>query len=533
MDTSFTRTFLANSELGQRWRTLRVFNTYRLFIIGIFIAIYNFEIIPLTQDAQQYSYLMLTAGYLCFGIISTACAYFRLPKFMTQIHMQVILDIIILTLLIHTGIGKFGSLSVLINIAIAGGSILTTQRIALKYAFIATILLVMSNFARHDSIQAIDQIQLLLLTTNYFLTAILMSKLSNRLITSEALAVKRGDDLAKLEQLNSYIIQRFRSGIIVIDEAMQIQLINNAAKQLLNLNNVVDFKTFESKATELTKRFYQWSKQNTISTESFQESPKGPTLFVEFTLLKGKDKNLSLIFIEDSTRTAQQAQQLKLASLGRLTASIAHELRNPLGAISHAVQLLEESQDTKAEEQRLIEIIGNHSERMNIVIKNILQLSRGEKVHASEIELKPWIAKFINEFTMVDVEEWSIDFQVEPATMKISVDTSQLQQILTNLCENGLRYSLLQHKKATLNLIAGINQENKIPYLDIIDQGEGVPEEFISKIFEPFFTTKRSGTGLGLYIAKELCEANQAKLEYIKHQNTGGWFRITFYGNQL
>jgi len=234
----------------------------------------------------------------------------------------------------------------------------------------------------------------------------------------------------------------------------------------------------------------------------------------------------------------QQAQQLKLASLGRLTASIAHEIRNPLGAISHASQLLGESDSLPTSDHRLLDIINNHSKRVNQIIENILQLSRRRAAKPAQINLQQWIPAFINDYKSsksngnqlnILMKEKNIgdshnDFDYDDtnnnARLDAKFDTSQLQQVLTNLCDNGIRYGTIQAGRPDLRIEIGIDTSQQQPYIRVIDYGLGISDENNKHLFEPFFTTENTGSGLGLYICKELCEANQAIISY-KRTNTG------------
>jgi len=234
-----------------------------------------------------------------------------------------------------------------------------------------------------------------------------------------------------------------------------------------------------------------------------------------------------LIFLDDATETTQKAQQLKLASLGRFTASMAHELRNPLGAIGHASQLLAESSQLPKEDRRLIEIINQQSQRMNVVIKNILQLSRRNRSQVEVIALSAWLANFIKDFKQQQLEAVEIVLNCPQPDIAVRFDPSQLQQVLTNLCENAVRYG--QGAERLGKLWLDVNGSTNQPYvfIDVCDQGAGVAEEQQQHLFEPFYTTSRTGIGLGLYVAKELCEANQASLSYLANPQGGACFRVT------
>ena len=233
------------------------------------------------------------------------------------------------------------------------------------------------------------------------------------------------------------------------------------------------------------------------------------------------------IFIEDTGEIQQQAQQLKLASLGRLSAGIAHEIRNPLGAISHASQLLSESPNLDQGDQRLTDIIYDHCLRMNDVIENVLEMSRRAPATPVKLKLREQLCEFNDAYTNAN-QNAEIEIDVEPPDTEIRMDPSQFHQVLTNLVQNGLRYSEEHSQCAYVRLQGGVDTISERPYLNIIDRGPGVDEAKVANLFEPFFTTEASGTGLGLYISRELCESNQARLSYSRHDDGGGCFRIIF-----
>jgi len=209
---------------------------------------------------------------------------------------------------------------------------------------------------------------------------------------------------------------------------------------------------------------------------------------------------------------AQQAQQLKLASLGRLTASIAHEIRNPLSAITHAGQLLDEAEQINPADRRLTEIIQTHSKRVNTIIENVMQLSRRQQTHSEELNLGRWLRDFYQEFCHDNPGSADImNIHLYPENIMVRFDSSQLTQIVTNLCKNSIRHCRASDAPWIL-LRAGLSDDGNRPFLEITDNGPGVADEDINKLFEPFFTSANEGTGLGLYIARELGESNQTQL---------------------
>ena len=236
-----------------------------------------------------------------------------------------------------------------------------------------------------------------------------------------------------------------------------------------------------------------------------------------------------LVFLEDAAALTQQAQQLKLASLGRMAASIAHEIRNPLGAISHAGQLLSESNNLDGSEQRLTEMIRENSIRMNVIIENVLQLSRRKPAEPKILALHSWLHEFTLNFADGNqIRPDSIRVSVEPGDLQVRADPSHLYQVVWNLCENGLRHC---NGEPVITIEAGISSGTQRPFLDVRDNGDGISVERVEQIFEPFYTTRADGSGLGLYIARELCEGNKATLDYVPGEK-GACFRISFSGLQ-
>jgi two-component system, NtrC family, sensor histidine kinase PilS len=320
---------------------------------------------------------------------------------------------------------------------------------------------------------------------------------------------------------------------VVLNKNLDIKLCNQAALKLLGATHSTSEQLRLDRFPELYKKHQSWQRNTNdhspylkIDADTITEAK------VNFAYLEPGDSTDVLIFLEDVRSINQQAQQLKLASLGRLTASIAHEIRNPLGAISHASQLLGESDSLPASEHRLLDIINNHSKRVNQIIENILQLSRRRAATPAQINLRLWIPAFIADYKSstsngdqlnIQVHEKNIgdthhDFDYDDSStltnLDAKFDTSQLHQVLTNLCDNGIRYGIAHAGRPDLRIQIGLDTKQQQPYIRIIDYGPGISEENNKHLFEPFFTTENTGSGLGLYICKELCEANQAIISY-------------------
>ncbi len=225
---------------------------------------------------------------------------------------------------------------------------------------------------------------------------------------------------------------------------------------------------------------------------------------------------------------AERVQQGKLAALGRLSASIAHEIRNPVGAMSHAGQLLAESAAIGPDERRLTDIIRNNSDRVSTIINNILQLSRRDSTKPSRLSLGDWFDDFVVEFCeTMQVRKSQIGIHEEADDLEVRFDPSHLHQVVWNLCDNALKYGEA-HDGVNVEIKLGRMNSSNRPYLDVADRGPGIEPQAVDRIFEPFFAGRKGGTGLGLFIARELCQLNHAILLYEPREGDGSIFRIVF-----
>ena len=510
------------------WNALTYFNFYRFLIAFLFVALFWIGQLPEPLGVYDKTLFSIAAHvYLFFSIVAQFFVRFRRPSHAFQVAGQVVFDIIIITLMMYASAGVNSGFGMLLIIAVAGGGLLCPGKIGYLYAAMSTIAVlgqeVYSQLNLQDYFPNYTHAGILGIT--FFLTAYISQILAGRVEKSEALAEKRGIDLEKLAQLNESIVQRLQSGIIVIDEDMKIRLMNESAQKMLGLKEPYH-RHLEKINSELAINAGNWKLGSGERNMVIQSAKTGVEIQSSFVPLNLEENFQLLIFLDDVSRLRQHAQQMKLASLGRLTASIAHEIRNPLGAISHASQLLSESLALGQDDKRLTGIIEEHSKRVNNIIENIMGISRQERTAPVIIELTDWLESFVQEFISRNkLENDSIRISNGSEEILARMDPTQLHQIVWNLMENGIRYS--RHNPLIEIKCANMGETNR-PYIEITDHGPGIPKEIEQHLFEPFFTTDTNGTGLGLYIARELCEANQATLNLADNTTGGCCFRIYF-----
>lgn len=515
------------------WKPLGFLNLYRLALSSLLVLLYLGEHLPAPLGARDPELFFRTSLiYLALAIAAALAVQSRRPGFALQVSTGVAVDVALITVLMHASGGVTSGLGMLLIASIAGASMITAGRTALFYAALGSLALLAEQV--YGSLIGVSikgtSYQAGMLGFTFFVTAGLAYVLARRVRESEALARQRGLDLANMAQLTEYVIQRMQTGILVVDDDGQVRLINESAVAMLGLPGAPGpgARLAELSAT-LDAQLAASRRDPALSAPPFQPAAGLSQVQARFAPIGRAERDSgTLIFLEDTAAMAQYAQQLKLASLGRLTASIAHEVRNPLGAISHAGALLAESPALPESDRRLTRIIDEQARRVNGIIETILGLSRRDATRPERFALAPWLEDFLEDFSRTRSVPAAVFSRALQPGIELHMDPGHLRQILTNLVENALRHGAGNAATPTVELRSGLTAEFRRPYLEVTDRGPGIPAQSAQYIFEPFYTTRPAGTGLGLYIARELAECNQAQIGHLPAPGGGTTFRITF-----
>jgi len=514
------------------WRLLNIVNLFRVVVGGLVVTLFFSDRSPrLLGDVYPGLFLWTGIMYCSFGALASFTVRARRPSLLLQTYAQLAADITAVILLMHASGGAASGLGSLLFITISINSVLLPRRMGIAFAAVASIAVLseQSIAILYGTAEQGGYAQAGIIGLIVFAAALGGQFVGSRLRESEALAEQRGLDLADLSEINEYVIQHMRSGVLVVDELDRVRMLNSAAAESLHIS--ADARApLADVAARLHSELESW-RRGEPTRPATVVSPKGQPLIPRFAGIGRSRAGGVLIFLEDASAVAEQVRQMKLATLGRLTASIAHEIRNPLSAVSHANQLLAESPKMDSDDKRLIEIIDEHSQRMERIVENILQLSRRDNTRAEELDVTAWLKDFITEFRErhalpADAVPLDAEYRQLP---RMRVDPSHLHQIVWNLSENALRHG---RKGAG----SGPRVEYRIGplaaagsgYLEVLDRGPGISPEVAENIFEPFYTSDPRGTGLGLFIARELCECNRARLSYAPRPHGGSCFRIEF-----
>lgn len=526
----------AVEEPDLSWRVLITLNVFRLLVAAVLLGLFFAGGDP-HIFGDQYPRLFATTAtiYLLFAIVFSNSLRQRWPRASAQAVALILVDIAAVVVLIHTSGGIGSGLGGLLIVFVGAGSlVLPTQFPAILGAIATFAILGEQVFAQFTgTTEAANYPAAGLLSAIIFSMALAARPLSRRIQESEALARQRGVDLKNLSELNEYIVQHLRESIVVVDSDNQIRLNNGSAARLLGADQLDRSRPLSDASEPLSDYLRRWRTDQALSSHpEFTLITEGTNARITAHLAplgKGGDRSGPiLIFLEDASIINARVQQSKLASLGRLSASIAHEIRNPVGAMSHAAQLLGEAHNLGEDDKRLTDIIQTHSSRVSRIIDNVLQLSRRESGKPERLALKPWIEEFGSEFTRtLELQEGELSIEDIPDDLEVRMDRSHLRQVLWNLCDNAVKYAS-ETGGILVELHAGRLEGQGRPYLEVQDHGLGVDPATAEQIFEPFFTARSGGTGLGLYISRELCELNRSTLLYLDRSGGGSIFRIVF-----
>lgn len=507
----------------QAWLLLKIFLGYRLTLACLFIFLFyshlGFSLLGIYNDQL---YLYSSGGYLILSVLSAICIARGYTDYASQAQLLIFTDILFLTFLMHACGGVSSGMGTLLAVSIASGGLLIGGRCAMAFAALASLsVLAEQIFAgRAHGFDPASYTYGGMLGAAFFTIALLSYILAKRSEETLRLTNQQKQTIVKLEELNRYIIQHLQSGIIIINKQQTVLMVNEASLRLTKLAVPPLYLGDVSAHLSLTFQAWLTNPEQVFAPLPLSDQPETHIHFIELPIA---DDFFYMIMLEDISLYNQRLQQSKLASLGQLTASIAHEIRNPLGAISHAAQLLSENPDLSSQDQRLTEIIQVHSIRVNHIIDDILRLSRRTASRREKIHLNSWLDNYLKNFTLghpVFVDAFKLSHFDEP--LYAFIDTGHLRQIMDNLCQNALRYG----KPEAGPIAVHIFTFQQIPCIEMIDNGSGISPEQVKHLFEPFFTTSPTGTGLGLYISRELAELNQAKLSYHLTENNQSCFRL-------
>jgi two-component system sensor histidine kinase PilS (NtrC family) len=524
------------------WRIVGLANLYRLLVAPVLVGVHLLTRPGPTFGGQRPQlFLLAVAVYAALGVILTLAGRRHWPSRTALVFGHILVDSAAIAMLLYASGGASSGLGILLVIPVMAMTLLAVGREPLLIASIASIAILAQ--------QILAQVGGLAPSSDYplagvmgavvFLVALAAWPVATRLGESEALVRRQEVDLANLAQLSQYIVQHLRESILVVDPSDRVRLINESAALMLGDRVAVPGALLGEVSPRLLYLLSMWRTGHdsaSLAGEDPRRAEPGTIVAADgarviephFAPLGTERPAPVLVFLEDTGTIAAKVQQSKLAALGRLSASIAHEIRNPVGAMSHAAQLLAESGTLAEDDRRLTAIMRGNAARVSGIIDNVLQLSRREPSRPERLQLGEWCEAFREEFCeTLELPPSRLEV-IGDEGIEVSADPGQLHQIVWNLCQNALTHGTDPAGEHPVRIRLGRLAGSGRPFLEVVDRGPGIGAADIERVFEPFFTRAARGTGLGLFLARELAESNAATLLYEPNEEGGSRFRIVF-----
>lgn len=491
--------------------------------------------------AYSVSPLLLLVGLSYAQAIIVALVLPRIATVWIVNQIQIIWDLLLVTaLILVTGVVE-SLFSFFYLLVIVSASFLLSRRLTVLAAASASILfggvLLLQFYELLGPLTVSSAVadaiyfnSLFVHIVAFFLTAFLSGTLADRWRHSEALYQRKSIDYAELERMNRTILAHISSGVMLINPEGRIRSFNSAATEITGLTLQ---QVYDAPAEEFFPHlwpFFVPDKRPVYRAEASYKHPDGEQFSLGFTTAvargsRGEDVG-TLVTFQDLTQLKQAEEQLKradrLAAIGRLSAGLAHEIRNPLAAISGSAQLLKENRQLNEEDQGLLSVMVKEADRLNVLLTDFLAFARPQKPHQADLDMSAMLKEMIQ---MLRCDERfrriEIDLNV-PKTFWVSVDRHQMWQALWNLAINAadamegqgqLQFKLTQGHPWTLA---------------VEDSGPGIAAADRERIFEPFFTTKDQGTGLGLSTVFTIVEAHGGTIRSARSELGGEQFIMSF-----
>jgi two-component system sensor histidine kinase PilS (NtrC family) len=516
------------------WRTLEYFASTRVVVASaLVLAGAASGVRPMSAPGEPQWALLTSLIYFVLGAAFAGLALYVHRRFLAQVIGQLLLDLVVIGVLVVTGGGVASGWVILFLLPLAGASLLLPSLLVFFVCALAVLTILADAGVRSIVRGSSDPLlfQAGVYGAALFAVTALLRALSSRLAQQERLARTRGRELQNQLAINRLVIAQMEQGVIVVDRTTLVRANNRAARLMLGLAAEAQLTGTRledrAEARELAAAFYSWldsgrSDGGWSGTPTAGEDPARANesrIRARFARPTSTAGDEFLIFMEDVRDVEDRAQQLKLAAMGRLTASIAHEIRNPLAAISHAGQLLGEDATDPAL-KRLATIVSENTKRLNRLVEDVLRVARREPPLGDQLEVAAFVREFLGEFVRDrGLAEGVIEVDAPPG-LHVKFEQSHLRQVLYNLVDNALRYA--SGRSGSVSILIEMAPEGDRAQLWVFDDGPGVPLDTRTALFEPFYTTRSQGTGLGLYLAREFCVTNRAELSYATRRALDG-----------
>ena len=495
----------------------RLYSFFSLGVALLFLGLYLYEDqLQWWQPIAPKLLPLALSGYLTLAISAVITTRQKNKIQTDQLLPYFMSDILFFGFLLLYLTPKQTDIPTIMFITVGLGNLLVSKQYGFLLAAMSTLMVLSHGFVYPQNQMTDKFLTGSFISIGFFIVAALIQSLKTGISEAQSSADESKSKLLTASKINGIIIDRMQTGVCVVNNSGKILSLNRSVKERLSPNEVGS-----NISAEIFERMKVWQEHQLQNDDALNIKINKNIQFTVMVSFAEINDTTTLIFIEDKDTVTRRANQFKLESLARMAASIAHEIRNPLNAVSHAAQLIQDNPKLDEDDARLCDIIVNQSTRMDGIIQNVLQISKRRTTEPQWLKFDKWISKFTDDF----IAQNKVQFTITSIPMKIRFDPSQLHQVLWNISSNAVRYG---HASKENPIIIEFKQLSNRASIQIMDSGPGISEQELDYLFEPFHTTSAKGTGLGLYLVKELCEANHAEIKFHNRLNGGACFEILF-----
>jgi two-component system, NtrC family, sensor histidine kinase PilS len=369
--------------------------------------------------------------------------------------------------------------------------------------------------------------QAALASAGFFVITVLAGELAGRLAREELTARGNMEMARQQAALNRLVIEEMQDGVLVVDRRGRVRAANPAARRLLAPDGMSRPAPFQLRGVEAWEELVKtverafieaaWPEAGRDVSLAF-EPGSSRTLRVRIRFTRRREPQASeefcVLFLEDVRNMQARSRQEKLAAMGRVSAGIAHEIRNPLAAIAQANALLAEDA-TDPGQRQLMRMVADNVERLKRIVDDVMEVAPGQPQEVGVIDATAQVAAVCSDWARsvgVPLGEHSVlRVELPPEAIGVAFEAEHLRRVLVNLLDNARRHASQEPGSVLLRLDS---RDEARAFLSIVSDGPPIPPEVERYLFEPFFSTRSRGTGLGLYICRELCERYGASIDY-------------------
>lgn len=532
-------------------RLWRGFMAARILVAGVLLLMLLY--LRVMGQAPQSLAFVVCIAYLAVTVWVRVLGKPMLPdaRFDPQWLITIGVDVAVFGLLLYLKIGTI-NYTPLFALPVLLASVLGPLLLALGTAAAVTVVLLLDalQFSLTQLPDSVGHyVQAAITSTGLFALAYLTNQMSNRLVSQERMA--RGNEMAARAQIkvNELVIDALTDGVLVVDANGVVHAANPAARSMLSPVNGLDQGSVAKPPFVLAGRMawqgladlalQAFSNQRDLQAEIAVDDGFGGQCLLHvktyLSLVPGAPAqgSLCVMFLQDLREMEARVRTEKLAAMGRMSAAVAHEIRNPLSAISQANALL--SEDIHApSQQRLVRMVAQNVQRLNRVVDDVLDVARvqgGDKVASILHDAHGLIEAICSDWAEQNRAQGVLVRDIAQATIALEFEAEHLRRVLINLLDNALRHASRQ--PASILVEFGKSRVMGMWYLRVWSDGAAIEQGVQRHLFEPFFSSQSRSSGLGLYICRELCIRHGAAISYERNERSGKVARERRLGNEF